>query len=124
MAEESGQAPSPKPKPTKSYPGASALHRSPDGGFTKDSQQAGTINNAARDQYLSYYYALRIEPLRRRARVLFRAGLAALLVAPLLVLPGSALLDAVSAIVALAGVALMLASLSIRRRALRAEVRL
>jgi hypothetical protein len=128
MSEETGQARPPEPKPTKPYPGVSAQHRSEPGGFTIGSQSASTINNTARDQYISNQYELRIKPMRRRGRVLLAAGsallgaglgvgLGALLGAPLLLLP-------VAALVALAGVALMLAGVSVRRRARRAEARL
>jgi hypothetical protein len=72
-------------------------------GLSVESQQAGTINNAARDQYISNQYELRIEPMRRRAQALLRTGSVLLLsglTAPLLaaVLFGSQIGDFVDSV--------------------------
>jgi hypothetical protein len=48
----------------------------PDRRFEVQSQQAGVISNVAGDQYNEH--ALRIEPMRRRARNVMRAGFALL----------------------------------------------
>lgn len=125
--------------------------------FEVDRQSAGTINNVARDQHNNHHYELRIEPMRRRARVLLRMGSALLLgglAAQLLILElfsseigefvGSVkdaisdqeidpslqwppfetlLLMPVAAVVCLVGLALLLASLSMRRNVRREEAR-
>ena len=127
-------------------------------GLSVESQQAGTINNAARDQYISNQYELRIEPMRRRAQALLRTGSVLLLsglTAPLLaaVLFGSQigdfvdsvkeaisaentnpdlawppfealLLIPVGAAVCLVGLAVILTSVSMKRRARREEAQL
>ena len=43
-------------------------------GLSVGIQAADTINNAARDQYISHQYEVRIEPMRRRAQALLRTG--------------------------------------------------
>jgi len=122
------------------------------------SQQADTINNAARDQYISNQFQLRIEPMRRRAQALLRtgsvlllAGLTAQLVAAALfgsqisefvdsvkeAIPAentnpdlawppfeSLLLIPIGAVVCLVGLAVILTSVSMKRRARREEARL
>lgn len=60
------------PPPPAAPPPAPAERR-----FDIDSQHAGTISNVAGDQYNEYEF--RIEPMRRRARLLLRVGLALLL---------------------------------------------
>ena len=130
----------------------------PTTGLSVGSQQADTINNAARDQYISNQYELRIEPMRRRAQALLRtgsvlllSGLTAQLVAA--VLFGSqigafvdSVKDAISAentnpdlawppfealllipigaVMCLVGLAVILTSVSMKRRAHREEARL
>jgi hypothetical protein len=42
--------------------------------FDVDRQAAEVINNVGRDQHNNHHYELRIEPMRRRARVLLRLG--------------------------------------------------
>lgn len=125
--------------------------------FEVDHQRAGTINNVARDQHNNHHYELRIEPMRRRARLLLRLGSALLLgglAVQLLILAlfgreigdfvssvsdaiaaqdtdpslqwppfETLLLMPVAAVVCLVGLALMLASLSMRRNVRRAEAR-
>jgi hypothetical protein len=127
-------------------------------GLAVESQRAGTINNAARDQYISTQYQLRIEPMRRRAQALLRTGSVLLLsglTAQLLaaVLFGSEisefvdsvteaisaentnpdlawppfealLLIPVGALVCLVGLAVILTSVSMKRRARREEAQL
>jgi hypothetical protein len=127
-------------------------------GLSVGSQHGGTINNAGRDQYISHEYELRIEPMRRRAQALLRAGsvlllsgftaqfLAAVLFGsqvgdfvdsvkaaisaenpdPDLAWPPfeALLLIPVGAVVCLVGLAVILTSVSMRRRARREEARL
>jgi hypothetical protein len=127
-------------------------------GLSVGSQEADTINNAARDQYIRNEYELRIEPMRRRAQALLRtgsvlllAGLIAQLVAaalfgsqigefvdsvkeaisaentsPDLAWPPfeSLLLIPIGAVVCVVGLAVMLTSVSMKRRARREEARL
>jgi hypothetical protein len=64
--------PSAAPTPVPAPPPSPAERR-----FDIDSQRAAAINNVAGNQYNEY--ALRIEPMRRRARLLLRVGLALLL---------------------------------------------
>jgi hypothetical protein len=140
---------------------AAPAHPAPDHhttGLSVESQQAGTINNAARDQYIKYQYELRIEPMRRRAQALLRTGsvlllsglttqfLAAVLFStqigefvdsvkeaisaentnPDLAWPPfeALLLIPVGAVVCLVGLAVMLTSVSMKRRARREEAQL
>jgi hypothetical protein len=127
-------------------------------GLSVESQQADTINNAARDQYINNQYELRIEPMRRRAQALLRSGsvlllsgltaqlLAAVLFSsqigefvdsvkqaisaedtnPDLVWPPfeALLLIPVGALVCLVGLAMILTSVSMKRRARREEAQL
>jgi hypothetical protein len=127
-------------------------------GLSVESQQAGTINNAAHDQYISNQYDLRIEPMRRRAQALLRtgsvlllSGLTAQLLAAVLfssqigdfvdsakeaISAGTTnpdlawppfealLLIPVGALVCLVGLAVILTSVSMRRRARREEAQL
>jgi hypothetical protein len=130
----------------------------PTTGLSVGSQRADTINNAARDQYISHQYELRIEPMRRRAQALLRtgsllllSGLTAQLVAavvfgsqigefvdsvkeaisaentnPDLAWPPfqALLLIPIGAVVCLVGLAVILTSVSMKRRARREEARL
>ena len=127
-------------------------------GLSVGSQAADTINNAARDQYISNQYELRIEPMRRRAQALLRtgsvlllSGLIAQLVAaalfgsqigefvdsvneaisaentnPDLAWPPfeSLLLIPIGAVACVVGLAVILTSVSMKRRASREEARL
>jgi hypothetical protein len=131
------------------------MFSTPTTGLSVESQRASTINNAARDQYVSTQYELRIEPMRRRAQALLRtgsilllSGLTAQLVAAVLfgsqisefVDSVNAAVDAqntdpdldsppfealllipVGALVCLVGLAVILTSVSMKRRARREE---
>ena len=126
--------------------------------FSVERQQADTIYNAARDQYIRNQVELRIEPMRKRALALLRtgsvlllSGLIAQLVAaalfggqigefvdsvknaisaenpnPDLAWPPfeSLLLIPIGAVVCLVGLAVILTSVSMKRRASREEARL
>jgi hypothetical protein len=137
---------------------AQAAPGHPAPGHHVDSQQADTINNVGRDQYIKHQYELRVEPMRRRAQALLRTGsvlllsgltaqfLAAVLFGsqigefvdsvneaisaentnPDLAWPPfeALLLIPVGAVVCLVGLAVILTSVSMKRRARREEAQL